>query len=139
MADNQLGIIHGSACAARRLGDALVRSLGHSQVTLRIANPSSGDTKSQIGLEAPTAGDVQISPAAVTVLEPTDDGRRRIEVVLSATSLLPIAKAYGVEDISGWLLNLEGVVHQEQLMRIAKVRVDKFLGAECLFHVTATE
>jgi len=139
MAHDQLGLIPGHACAARRLADALLRSMGNTQVTLRLANPSSGDTSSQLGLEAPAAQDVQVSPAAVKSLEPLEDGTRRIEVILSITALQPIAKVYQVEDIAAWLRTFEGVVWHGNLMRIAKVTVDKFLGADCLFHLTATE
>ena len=139
MAHDQLGLIPGHACAARRLADALLRSMGNTQVTLRLANPSSGDTSSQLGLEAPAAQDVQVSPAAVKLLEPLEDGTRRIEVILSITALQPIAKVYQVEDIAAWLRTFEGVVWHGNLMRIAKVTVDKFLGADCLFHLTATE
>lgn len=139
MTNNELGMIHGSACAARRLGDALLRSFGHTQITLRLPDPASGDIKSQLGLEAPTAEDVQISPARVEELGAEGDGRRRIAVSISVTSLEPIAKVYGVEDIRRWLLGFEGVVEGEQLMRIVSVKVDKFLGADCLFHLIATE
>ena len=140
MAQNELGMIQGQACAARRLGEALLRSLGHTQVTLRLADPSSGDTKSQLGLEAPTQEELQISPALVKTLEPTADGRRQIEVLLSATAIQRIAKAYGIEDIAGWLRgSFEGVVRGDEVMRITRVTVDKFLGADCLFHLFATE
>jgi len=138
MAD-QLGMIPGQACAARRFADALLRSFGNSQITLQLANPSSGDTQSQLGLEAPAAQDLQVSPAAVKSLEPMPDGKRRIEVILSITSLAPIAKVYQVEDITAWLRTFEGLVWGGNLMRIAKVTVDKFLGTDCLFHLTATE
>jgi len=139
MPTNQLGMIPGHACAARRLGDALLRAFGNTQVTLRLANPSSGDTSSQLGLEAPASQDLQVSPAVVKSLTPMPDGKRRIEAVLSITSLQPIAKLYGVEDITAWLLSFEGIVWGADLMRIATVTVDKFLGADCLFHLTATE
>lgn len=139
MAQDQLGLIPGHACAARRLGDALLRSFGNTQVRLRLANASSGDTSSQLGLEAPPSQDLPISPAAVKALEPMPDGKRQIEVILSITSLQAIAKAYQVEDITAWLRTFEGVVWGDDLMRIAKVTVDKFLGADCLFHLTATE
>ncbi len=139
MSQDQLGLIPGHACAAKRLADALLRSFGNAQITLRLANPSTGDTSSQLGLEAPAAQDLEISPAAVRPLEPLDDGKRRIEVILSITSLLPVAKVYQVQDITAWLRTFEGVVWGNDLMRISRVNVDKFLGADCLFHVTATE
>jgi len=139
MSQDQLGLIPGRECAATRLADGYLRLFGNTQVTLRLASPSSGDTGSQLGLEAPPSQDLQISPAVVKALEPSADGRRRIEVTLSITALLPIAKAYQVEDITAWLRTFEGVVRGSDVMRISKVTVDKFLGADCLFHLTATE
>jgi hypothetical protein len=139
MAEQQLGTIPGRAQSARRMGDALLRLMGNGQVTLRVANPSSGDTDSQIGLEAPSSVDMPLSPVLVRPLKPLPDGRRRVEVVISSTLLNPIAKNYGVTDISAWLLTFEGVVWEDELLRITEVTVDKFLGADCFFHLTATK
>jgi hypothetical protein len=137
--DDQLGMIPGQACAARRFADALLRSGGDTQITVRISDPSTGDTSSQLGLEPPSAEDLQISPALVKALAPTEDGRRRIEAVISATSLKAIAKNYGVEDIAAWLLVAQGVLYYGNLMRIDIVTVDRFFGLDCLYHLTATE
>jgi hypothetical protein len=139
MSDGQSDIIPGPAFAIRRFANALLRSGGHTQVTVRISDPSTGDTSSQLGLEPPTAEDLQISPALVMALEPTEDGKRRIEAVISATSLKAIAKNYGIEDIAAWLLVAQGVLYYGHLMRIDTVTVDRFLGADCLYHLTATE
>lgn len=137
--DQQLGAILGRGRAARRMADAFLRLMGNSQVTLRVANPSNGDTNSQIGLEAPSSADMPISPVLIKPLTPMPDGRRRAEIVISATSLQPTAKAYGVTDIAAWLLTFEGVVWGDELLRISEVTVGKFLGADCFFHLTATE
>ncbi len=139
MADQPLGMIAGQGCAVVRFADALLRSLGGTKVTLRLSDPSTGDTGSQLGLEAPTAEDIQVSPAAIRALEPESDGRRRIEVILSATSLRAIAKNYGVQDIGTWLLSMQGVLQNGRVMRIATVTVDDFHGRACLYHLTATE
>jgi hypothetical protein len=139
MAQDELGMIAGHPCAAKRLADALLRSFGNTQVTLRLANPSSGDTGSQLGLEAPASQDLQVSPAAVKSLEAMDDGKRRIEVIVSIGALQAVAKAYQVQDIGAWLRTFEGVVWHGAVMRIASVAVDKFLGADCLVHLIALE
>ena len=139
MSDDQLGMIPGKSCAVVRFADAILRSLGGSQITLRLSDPSTGDTASQLGLEAPTAGDMQISPAAIKALDPAPNGSRRIEVLLSATALRTIARNYGVENVVPWLLSMQGVLHDGVIMRIATVTVDKFYGKECLYHLTATE
>ena len=138
MPNNQLGMIPGRGCAVARLGDALLRALGGTQVTLRLSDPSSGDTSSQLGLEAPPAEDLQISPAVVRALEP-GNGRRRIEAVVSATALRTIAKDYGVQDLGAWLLGMQGVLQCDQVWRIAEVLVDRFVDTECLYHLIATE
>ncbi|HSY11915.1 MAG TPA: hypothetical protein VK976_06975 [Verrucomicrobiae bacterium] len=138
MAD-QLGIIAGRSCSAVRFADAMLQTLGGVQVTLRLSDPSSGDTSSQLGLEAPTAEDLSVSPAAVKMLEPVKDGNRRMEIVVSVMALRVAAKNYGIEDISAWLLSMQGVVTNGGVWRIATVIVDKVCGADCLYHLTATE
>jgi hypothetical protein len=137
MSDSE--IIPGRASAIKRFANALLRSGGDTQVTVRISDPSTGDTNSQLGLEPPTAEDLQISPALVQAIEPTEDGKRRIKATVSATSLKAIAKLYGIEDIAAWLLVAQGVLYYGNLMRIDTVTVDHFLGADCLYHLTATE
>ena len=136
---DQPEIIPGRACAARRFADALLRSGGDTQVTVRISNPSTGDTSSQLGLEPPSAADLQVSPALVKTLNPTEDGKRRIEAVISASALKAIARQYQVEDIAAWLLLAQGVLYYGHLMRIDTVTVDRFFGSDCLYHLTATE
>ncbi len=135
----QMGSIPGRGCAARRFTDALLQSLGGLQVTIRMSDPSTGDSGSQLGLEPPPAEDLQIFPSIITSLPSTDDGKRRIEVMLSATSLKPIARTHGIEDIATWLLTAQGVLHNDQLMRIDTVAVDHVFGSNCLYRITATE
>ncbi len=139
MSNNDPAGIPGHACAIRRFADALLCSGGDTQVTIRISDPSTGDTDSQLGLEPPTAEDLQVSPALIKALEPTSDGKRRIEAVVGATALKPIAKQYGIQDVAAWLLVAQGILYYDQLMRIDTVTVDKYLGADCLYHLTATE
>ena len=139
MSDTSQPAISGQACAGRRLAESLLRFCGNTELTLRISDASSGDTNSQLGLEPPTAEDLHISPVLITALAPTEDGKRRIEAVIGATSLKAIAKEYGIEDISAWLLNAQGVLCFGTLMCIESVTVDKVCGADCLYHLTATE
>jgi hypothetical protein len=135
---NQLGIISGQGCASRRFADALLRSCGIAQVSLRIADPTRGDTGSQLGLEPPPSEDIQISPAVVTSLPPSPGGTRRMQVAMSATAVEALANKYQVTDVPTWLLTAQGVVQHDQLWHIDSVTVDHF-GTDCLYHLTATE
>jgi hypothetical protein len=135
----QLGVIRGQACACNRFADAMVRMLGGAQVTLRIADPSSGDNRSQLGLEPPPFEDLQIFPAVLTGLDPAADGSKRIQVTLPASAIDPFAKSHNVVDIASWLLSAQGVLHHDQLMRIDSVVADHALGSVCLYRITARE
>ena len=139
MSDPELGLIPGRGCASRRLANALLQSYGATQVTLRVADPSTGDTNSPLGLEPPPSEDLQVWPSVVSSLPPAEDGSRRFEVMLSATALAPIAKDHGVTDIAAWLLTAEGVLHHDQLMHIDSVIVDRFFGSDCFYRINATE
>ena len=136
---NSPGLISGRGCSTQRLADALLHSLGSDQITLRIAGPATGDTDSQLGLEAPSSADLQISPAMVKVLASNPGGKRRVEVTLSSRSLTATAKSYGIADMAVWLLRAQGLVDHGQLMSIETVVVDRFFGSDCLYHLTATE
>ena len=141
MSDTELslGVIPGRACAGRRFADALLRTLGATAVTIRIPDASTGDTNSQLGLEPPPAEDLQIYPAMMLALPPTGDGRKRVEVMISAATLAPIAKSHNVTDVATWLLTAQGVVRDENLMHIDTVIANHALGAVCLYRITATE
>jgi hypothetical protein len=139
MSELPLGTTPGRGCAVRRLANALLQSYGAAEVTIRVSDPSTGDTGSQLGLEPPPSEDLQIAPCAVSSLPPAADGSQRFEFMLSATSLAPIAKAHQVDDIATWLLTAQGVLHHDQLMHIDSVVVDRFFGSDCFYRIIATE
>ena len=124
---------------ARRTADAMLRVLGATEVTLRIADPSSGDSGSQLGLAAPTASDVQIAPVLTEILPPEKDGTRSLIVTISAQAAAKAAEPYGAEDIGTWLLTSQGIVHEGKLLKVRSVRVDHFASRDYLYHVVASE
>lgn len=131
--------IHGRTLGVRRTADAMARALGGTQVTLRFAGPSSGDTSSQLGLAPPVSQDLQIYPALVRTITPSPNGSRRIEVTLSAKAIQSIADDQGVSDIPTWLLTAEGIVFRSKLLRIDMVISDHLGGIDYLYRITATE
>ena len=137
--DIPINMIPGRHQAARRAADAFLRALGSEQITLRIADPSAGDNNSQLGITPPTASDVQIAPAVVEALPPAPDGTRRIQVLLGAKGVQPVADSYGVTDIAAWLLGSQGLVYRGQLMPIKSVTSNCFAGSEYLYLLIATE
>ncbi len=137
--DASINMIPGRHQAVRRGADAMLRAMGGIQITLRIADPSTGDSNSQLGITPPTSSDIQISPAVVRPVDPMPDGSQRIQVLLSAKALQPIADSYGVTDIPTWLLGSQGLVYHGQLMPIRSVASSSFAGCDYLYLLTATE
>jgi hypothetical protein len=137
--DTPIDFIPGRRQAARRTADAMLRVLGGEQITVRLADPSTGDTSSQLGITPPTASDVQIAPAVVQVDAPGKDGIQRIQVLLSARAVQPVADSYGVTDIPTWLITSQGLFYRGKLLPITMVVRKQFAGGEYLYLLTATE
>ena len=137
--DSAINLIPGRHQAAQRGTDAFLRVLGGEEITLRLSDPATGDTSSQLGITPPTAEDVQIAPAVVQAMAPEADGTRRIQVLLSAKSLHAIADSYGVTNIPPWLLGSRGLVYRGQVMPIRSVTSNSFAGDDYLYLLIATE
>ncbi len=137
--DTPINLIPGRRHALGRMADACLRAMGGGRVTLRISDPSTGDTNSQLGITPPTAEDIQIAPAVVQAMNPAPDGTRRWQVMFSARALRASAEPYGVTDISSWLLTSQGIVRRGRLMPIKSVVSTSFADGEYMYLAIATE
>jgi hypothetical protein len=141
--DTPINLIPGRHFALGRAADAFLRALGGTKVTLRISDPSTGDTNSQLGITPPTAEDIVIAPAKVQEMEPkaavTPDGKRRWQVMISARALRAAAEPYGVTDLSAWLTASQGIVYRGRLIPITSVICQSFAEGEYMYLAFATE
>jgi len=137
--DTPINLIPGRSQAARRSADAMLRVMGGEEITLRLSDPSTGDTSSQLGITPPTAEEVQINPAVVQAIPPAEDGSMRLQVMLSADKLDAIAESYGVTNISPWLTGSQGLVYRGRIFTIRSVTSNSFAGSEVLYFLVATE
>jgi hypothetical protein len=131
--------IDGRERFAARAADSLLRSLGPTQVSLRIAEPGAGDNDAQLGITTPTVEDVPLSPAVVRRASAAQEARTRYEVWLSVGSLQQAAERYQVTDVSGWLLTAVALVYGDLLLHIETVRVEHYAGSEYLYRILASE
>jgi hypothetical protein len=131
--------IDGRQQLAQRVADCMVRSLGATQVSLRIAEPSSGDISNQLGITCPTMEDIPLSPATVLIVSAPHEPATRYEVRLSNASVQQAASIYGVDDIAGWRLTAAALVYGDKVLHIDSVVVDQYAGADCLYRVFASE
>jgi hypothetical protein len=137
--DTEISLIPGRYQAVARAADAYLRALGGRRITLRIADPSTGDTNSQLGITPPTSEDIQIAPGMVQSMSPAPDGTRRWQVMVSARALRAAAEPYGVTDLSDWLTHSQGVVYRGRLLPIRSVVSQSFAGGEYMYFAIATE
>jgi hypothetical protein len=131
--------VAGQQFLAKRAANCVVRALGATQVSLRMAEPNSGGILGELGLETPTMEDVPLSPAVVRAVSAPHEPKVRFEIRLSNNSVEQAVSKYGVEDVAGWLLTAAALVYGDRLLHIDSVLVDQYAGADCLYRIFASE
>jgi xanthine/CO dehydrogenase XdhC/CoxF family maturation factor len=133
------GPIAGRELVAQRAAEAMLRTLGATQITLRAAMPTMDSTGNQLGLTCSGFEDVLLSPVVVRSTAFADNETVKVEVLVSATAAQAAAIAHGVDDVATWLLEAHGVLYRSKLLHIDSVIVDHFAGSEYLYHILASE
>lgn len=117
----------------------MLRSLGATRITVRVAQPSPDSTASQLGMASGGFEDVCLYPVVVRSTAVSSSETTKVEVLVSASAALSAATARGIEDVTTWLLEAHGVLYRNKLLHIDSVIVDHFAGAEYLYHILASE
>ena len=124
---------------AQRAAEAMLRSLGATRITVRVAQPAVDSTASQLGRTCGGFEDVTLFPVVVRSTAMATNETVKVEVLVSATAALAEATARGVEDVATWLLEAHGLLYHNKLLHIDSVVVDHFAGSEYLYHILASE
>ena len=131
--------IAGRERVAQRAAEAMLRSLGATRVTLRIALPAIDGLGNQLGMTCVGFEDVSLYPVVVRETTMFANETVRLEVLVSATAASAAATTRGVADVATWLLEAHGVVYRDKLLHVDSVVVDHFAGSEYLYHILASE
>jgi xanthine/CO dehydrogenase XdhC/CoxF family maturation factor len=134
-----VGPIAGRELVAQRAAEAMLRTLGATQITVRIALPTTDTTAFELGMACGGFEDVVLYPVVVRSTAIVSNETVKIEVLVSATAALAAAMARGVDDVATWLLEAHGVLYRSKLLHVDSVIVDHFAGAEYLYHILASE
>ena len=134
-----LGPIAGREQVAQRAAEAMLRSLGATQVTLRVALPPINGTSNELGMSCSGFEDVSLYPVVVRSTAMAANETVKVEVLVTATAALAAATARGIEDVATWLLEAHGVLYRDKLLHVDSVVVDHFAGSEYLYHILASE
>jgi hypothetical protein len=134
-----LGPIAGQERAAQRAAEAMLRSLGATRVTLRVAQPAIDSLSNQLGMACGGFEDISLYPVVVRSTSMFANETVKVEVLVSATAASAAATARGVGDVATWLLEAHGLLYRNKLLHIDSVVVDHFAGSEYLYHILASE
>ena len=134
-----LGPIAGREQLAQRAAEAMLRTLGATRVTLRVAQPPIDSQSGQLGMGCGAFEDVSLYPVVVRSTSLFANELVKVEVLVSATAASAAATTRGVDDVATWLLEAHGLLYRNKLLHIDNVVVDHFAGSEYLYHILASE
>ena len=134
-----LGPIGGHERVAQRAAEAMLRSLGATQVTLRVAQPPVDSLSDELGMICRGFEDVTLYPVVVRSTAKSSNETVKLEALVSATAAQAAATAHGIEDVATWLLEAHGLLYRDKMLHVDSVVVDHFAGSEYLYHILASE
>ena len=128
-----------SGSAAARAADAMLRTLGGTQVILLFAAaglPAEG--ASELGLVDPGVVQAPIAPVIVRELTTETNGpRRRIELVVGRSAMAQQVSQRSVESADVLFETALGVVYEGEMFHIEGFVVERFAGVAYLYRVLA--
>lgn len=130
-----------SGAAAARAADAVLRTLGGTQVILLFpAAAMPEDPVAGLGLVDPGVVQAPISPVIVREL-PTDNNgpRRRIELLAGCSALAEQVSQRGVASADVLFATALGLVYDGEVFHIEGYFVERLEGMAYLYRVTAVE
>ncbi len=130
----------GQSQGISRAADALLRSLGGTEVTFLFPMPVGGGTLSELGAAGQTAQQVMFSPALIKSLAPPNDGSKvRFQVVIAASSVNPVLDEMQVATGNDLFEASLGMLYEGRLLRVKSVVTEHFAESAYLFLVTVTD
>jgi hypothetical protein len=133
--DNPISINESRAAALTRAADSMIQSLGAGSVAVRLSMAAaiSGPALSQL------TEDIALAPVHIRQLPKDSNGRRRYELLVSATALGALCESRSADDVNDMMTSAIGVVHDDQLLRVTDVSCDQVAGVPYLYRIVVVE
>jgi hypothetical protein len=128
-----------SGDAAARAADAMLRSLGGTDVILLFAAAGlPAEAVAELGLVDPGVEQALIAPVIVRELTTETNGpRRRIEVLAGRTTMAPLVSQRNVASADVLFETALGIVYRGEMFHIEGFVVERFGGVAYLYRVLA--
>jgi hypothetical protein len=117
----------------------MLRSLGATQVTLRVPQLAMDSTSDELGLVCRGFEDIELYPVVVRSTAMSSNETVKLEALVSGTAAQAAATAHGITDVATWLLEAHGLLYRNRMLHIDSVVTDHFAGSEYLYHILASE
>jgi hypothetical protein len=118
-----------------RAADAMIQLLGAAAVAIRFPIPA---TITGPALATITE-DLALASVHIRQLANDSNGRRRFELLVSATPLNAMAESQGADDVDAMLAAAVGVVYGDALLRVNGVASDQTAGVPYLYRIEVVE
>jgi hypothetical protein len=131
--------IYGTAVA--RAAEAMLQAFGGDTITVLFpAAFLPNDPSAQLGLVDPGVVQINFSPVVARNLPlPSDGPRRRVELLISASSVADALISQGAPTAIDLFDGALGVMFDGEVFHIESVTADSFGGAEYLYHLLVVE
>jgi hypothetical protein len=127
-----------SSCAATRAADALLRSLGGANLSLRLpANITSSGAATELGLAAPIFDDVAVSPVVIRSRSGVQAGNI-FDLLVAASAIAALVQDRNFDSADALFAAALGFVYNGDLLRIESVTSDDFAGSPYLYRITVS-
>jgi len=124
-----------------RAADAMLRSLGGSEITLLLPMFQTGDNlNAQLGLVDPGVEEVPLSPVVVRNLPSANTGpRRRLEILMPAAAVSAALSSRNVASAEAFFDGVMGIVYDSDLFHIESFTSEYFGGMAYLYRLVGVE
>jgi len=124
-----------------RAADAMLRSLGGSEITLLLPMFQTGDNlNAQLGLVDPGVEEVPLSPVVVRNLPSANTGpRRRLEFLMPAAAVSAGLSSRNVASAEAFFDGVMGIVYDSDLFHIESFTSEYFGGMAYLYRLVGVE
>jgi len=124
-----------------RAADAMLRSLGGSEITLLLPMFQTGDNlNAQLGLVDPGVEEVPLSPVVVRNLPSANTGpRRRLEFLMPAAAVSAALSSRNVASAEAFFDGVMGIVYDSDLFHIESFTSEYFGGMAYLYRLVGVE
>jgi hypothetical protein len=122
-----------------RAANALTRALGGATVTLRVVSSATEGWERELGVTPAEFQEMELSPVVLRHKDVSEDGRARVEMLVSVHALDALMPACGMADAMEFLKRVRSIASGGRVFVVTGISAQRFAGVEYLYRLSAVE